>query len=95
VVTVIDENTGAEVEVVPVEAVAVVAAVNSLASEFPPGAAVEIERAMVWAINDCAERGITDPAEIRETMMAARQHMKASLHLRMNDLRSQAAAQEQ
>lgn len=87
--TVIDENTGEEVEVVQVEAVAAVAAINSIASEFPPEAAKAIEQAMVWAIQHCAEHAITDPDKVRETMMKARADMKNSLRMRMNDLRSQ------
>ena len=87
--TVIDENTGEEVEVVQVEATASIASINSLASEFPPEAGKAIEQAMVWAINDCNEKGITDPEKVREAMMQARANMKTHLRMQMIDLRSQ------
>jgi hypothetical protein len=35
-----------------------------------------IEAAMVAAIKKCAEEGITDPAEIRKRMLAAREQTK-------------------
>ena len=87
--TVIDENTGEEVEVVQVEAVAAVASINSLASEFPPEAGKAIEQAMVWAVQKAAEEGITEPDQVRELMMKARADMKTHLRMQMNDLRSQ------
>jgi hypothetical protein len=95
--TVIDDVTGEEVEVVQVEAVAAVANVSTLHNrELPPNAAKMIEQAMVWAVNKCAEEGITDPNEIRERMLAAREIMKKSMRNKMDDLRSQelAAAKE-
>lgn len=90
--TVKDDITGEDVEVVPVEAVAAIATVNQLNRELPPDAAKQIEQAMVWAINKCAEEGITDPDEIRAAMMQAREDMKKSMYTHMNDLRSQEAA---
>jgi hypothetical protein len=91
--TVIDDVTGEEVEVVQVEAVAAVANVSTLHNrELPPNAAKMIEQAMVWAVNKCAEEGITDPNEIRERMLAAREIMKKSMRNKMDDLRSQALA---
>ena len=87
--TVIDDNTGEEVEVVTVEAVAAVAAVNQLNRELPPNAAKVIEQAMVWAVNNCAEEGITDPDEVRGRMLAAREAAKQSMYVHMNDARSQ------
>lgn len=87
--TVVDENTGKEVEVVPVEATVAIATISSIASEFPPDAAKHIEQAMVWAVNDCNEKGITDPNKVKEAMMKARQGMKVHLRMRMNDVRSQ------
>jgi hypothetical protein len=87
--TVIDESTGEEVEVVQVEAVASVASINSVASEFPKDAAKAIEQAMVWAVEHCAQNGVTDPEEIRAAMLKARSEMKTHLRMQMNDLRSQ------
>lgn len=92
--TVISDETGAQVEVVQVEATASVAAINSLASEFPKSAAADIERAMVRAVQDANERGETDPDKIREAMLQARHEMKNALRMRMNDLRSQPSDQE-
>jgi hypothetical protein len=87
--TVIDAVTGEEVEVVQVQAVAAVASVNSIASEFPPEAGKAIEQAMVWAVQQCSEQGITDPDQVRELMLKARADMKTHLRIQMNDLRSQ------
>jgi hypothetical protein len=92
--TVVDEATGEEIEVVPVEATAVMTSINSLNSEFPQGAAKQIEAAIVQAINDCMEQGITNPKEIRERMMVARENMKKALRLDMHSKRSQEAAEE-
>lgn len=87
--TVIDDDTGEEVEVRQVEAVATVASINTLGSEFPKEAAKAIEQAMVWAVQKAAEEGITDPDEVRALMLKARQDMKVYLRSQMNDLRSQ------
>jgi len=90
--TVRDETTGEEVEVVQVHAVAAVASTNKLNRELPPDAAKLIEQAMVQAINKCMEDGISDPKKINARMMDAREAMKKSMYIRMNDLRSQEAA---
>ena len=90
--TVIDDDTGEEVEVRQVEAVAAIASVNDINKELPPNAAKLIEQAMVWAINKCMEEGVTDPEEINARMMQARADIKTSMYRHMNDLRSQAAA---
>lgn len=92
--TVVDDSTGEEVEVVPAHAVAAVASVNTLHNEFPPGAAKLIERAMVAAVQNAQSEGITNPVEIRALMERARRGAKASMGIRMNDLRSQEAAKE-
>lgn len=90
--TVIGDD-GKEYEVVPVEAVASIATISSASrDELPPDAAKQIEQAMVWAINQCMEEGISDPKQINARMMEARELMKRSMYTRMNDLRSQEAA---
>lgn len=91
--TVIDDVTGEEVEVVPVEAVAAIATVSTLSQrELPPDAAKRIEQAMVWAINKCNEEGVTDPEIVRGAMMLARDQIKKHMRMQMEDLRSQEAA---
>lgn len=90
--TVIDDVTGEEVEVVQVAAVAAVSAVNQLNRELPPDAAKRIEQAMVWAVNKCAELGISNPEEIRAHMLDAREAIKRSMYIKMDDARSQEAA---
>lgn len=87
--TVKDDNTGEEVEVVQVEAVVTVASINSLASEFPPSASKMIEQAMVWAVQECNSKGVTDATEVREAILKAREEMKSSLRMQMADQRSQ------
>lgn len=93
--TVVDDNTGEEVEVTPAHAVAVMASVNTLHNEFPPDAAKFIEAAMVAAVEIAQSEGINDPVKIRMLMDRARQSAKASMSIHMNDLRSQEAAKEQ
>lgn len=90
--TVVDDNTGEEVEVVPAHAVAAVASVNTLHNEFPPGAAKRIEQAMAAAAASAQSEGVTDPLVLRDRMRRAREGAKAAMRIEMNDLRSQADA---
>lgn len=92
--TVVDDSSGEEVKVTPVEAVAAMASVNSLKREFPPGAGKRIEEAMAAAAANAQADGVTDPYEIKQHMLKARESIKAAMRIEMNDLRSQAAAAE-
>lgn len=92
--TVISDETGEEVEVVQVEGAVAVATINSLASEFPKDAGKLIEKAMAAAAQLMHEQGITDPDQIREAMLSARESVKLALRTQMRDEQSQRAAQE-
>lgn len=81
--TVIDETTGAVVEVVPVMATAAVASVSNLSDNLPPDAASRIEQAMVAAITNANSAGITDPDEIKQLMLSARESVKLALRQEM------------
>lgn len=92
--TVIDDDTGEEVEVRQVEAVASVASVNDLNREFPPGAGKRIEEAMAAAIAAAQAEGVYDPYIIRDRARKAREGSKAAMRIEMSDLRSRADAKE-
>lgn len=92
--TIVDE-TGREVDVVPVEAVATVASANNFSSEFPKGSAEFIERCMVAAIAKAQEEGITDPEEIRARSLEARQLAKQAISTRVQEYNSQLLAGDQ
>lgn len=90
--TVIDDVSGEEIKVQPVEAVASVASVNALSREFPAGAGKRIEQAMAAAAASAQSEGVTDPLVLRDRMRRAREGVKAAMRIEMNDLRSQADA---
>lgn len=90
--TVVDDTTGEEVEVQPVEAVVAISSITDLASEFPADAAKRIESAMTAAISNAMEEGVSDPKELRERMLKARESMKISMRSEQRDARSQAEA---
>ena len=92
--TVVDDNTGEEIEVRPIHAVSAMASVNSLRDEFPRGSAAIIERAMATAAAQCAADGIADQVKVRDAMIRARRTAKNAIRMHMDDLRSQAALAE-
>lgn len=77
--TVIDENTGEEVEVRTVEAAATIANTGGIGSEFPKEAGRFIEESMAAAIRNALEDGISDPDELRARALKARDSAKAVL----------------
>lgn len=93
--TVIDDDTGEEVEVRPVMAAAAMASVNNAFGEYPEGAAKRIEAAMAAAAHLAISDGIDDPDEIRKRMLDARESAKIAMRNEMRDLRSQEAAAQQ
>jgi len=93
--TVVDDNTGEEVEVQIAEMTAAMASVVSLSRELPRDAASRIEQAMAAAVRNAMEAGVTAPEDIRKAMLNARSSTRIALLNEMRDLRSQeAAAQE-
>lgn len=93
--TVIDDDTGEEVEVKPVHATATVASVNSLHSDFPKGSAQFIEKHMAAAVMRAHEEGVTDPEEIRERILVARQLARNAIATAVQEHNSRIAAGEQ
>lgn len=92
--TVIDEATGAVVEVVPVEAVAAISMASTVGdADMPPDAGKLIEQAMAGAAQNAMAAGESDPAKIKEAMLNARASVKQAMHNEWRDLRSQRAAQ--
>ncbi len=85
--TVIGED-GHEHQVIGVEAVASIASINTLNSEFPPNAAKIIEQAMAGAVRNCYESGETDPVKIRKAMQDARESVKMALRAQQAEERS-------
>jgi|EndMetStandDraft_4_1072995.scaffolds.fasta_scaffold50074_1 hypothetical protein len=77
--TVIDENTGEEVEVQPVEAALTISTTGGFNSEFPASAGRVIEEAMAGAIRNAMEEGITDPDVLRQHALDAREAAKVLL----------------
>ena len=75
---VIDEN-GREIEVVPSHAVATLASISALGKEFPVNAAGRIQQAMADAVAFAYSKGISDPEEIKELMLLAREEEKKKL----------------
>lgn len=92
--TVISEETGEEVEIVQIEAVASIASVSRLSGsdDLPPDAGKRIEQAMSRAIASVMEQGETDPAKIKQAMMDARAREKIYMRNEIIDKRSQEAA---
>lgn len=91
--TVINDETGEEIEVVPVQAVAALASVAALRDEFPRGSAALIEQAMAAAVMRCNADGITDPVKVRDAMIQARLSTKEAIRIHMNNERSKVAAE--
>lgn len=77
--TVIDDVTGEEVEVRPVEAAVTIANTGGVGSEFPKEAGRFIEENMAAAIRNALEDGISDPDELRAHALKARESAKAVL----------------
>jgi len=92
--TVIDDDTGEEVQVVPVEAVAAVSSISAW-SDLPPGAGKQIEEAMAAAASQCMEAGISEPDAVREAMLKARDSVRIALRAQMISERSQYEAAQQ
>lgn len=78
-ITVLDES-GREIEVVPVEAVATLASVSALGKELPINAAERIQSAMAGAVALAYSEGVTDPEKIKELMLLAREDVKRELY---------------
>lgn len=93
--TVIDDNTGEEVEVRQVEATAAISSVTNLSGELPADAGKRIEEAMSAAIAQAMEDGVSDPDDIKTRMLQARESVKIAMRNEMRDLRSQEAAAQQ
>lgn len=83
--TVKDDNTGEEVEVSPVHAVAAVSIVSNVNYDMPSNAAQVIEQAMAGAAGAAMEDGVTDPDEIRAAMLKARESVKIAMRNQMRD----------
>ncbi len=77
--TVIDENTGEEVEVRAAETAVTISNTGGVGSEFPRSAGRTIQEAMAGAIRNAMEDGITDPDELRKHALDAREAAKALL----------------
>lgn len=92
--TVKDDNTGEEVPVTQVHAVAALAATSSVRGDLPRGSAELIQRAMSTAAADAIEKFGHDADKIRGAMLEARAAMKVSIRNHLNDLASQQAAAE-
>lgn len=92
--TVVDEATGQVVPVKQVHASAAIVIASSMAGDMPDDAATRIEQAMAGAAANCHAAGITDPDQIRASMLLARDSVKLSMSHEQRDLRSQEAAQD-
>lgn len=92
--TVIDDNTGEEVEVKPVQAVVAISMTSTMSDlELPPDASKRIEEAMSAAVTIAMGEGITDPDEIRAAMLQARERCKLAMRSEMEMLKSRLAAE--
>lgn len=93
--TVIDDNTGEEVEIRQVEAVAAVANVSMLRNnDLPPDAGKRIEAAMSAAAAAAMALEETDPVKIRAAMLEAREREKIIMRNEIVDRLSQEAAEQ-
>jgi hypothetical protein len=77
--TVRDDNTGEQVEVTPVHAVAAVSITSSVGYDMPSNASQIIEQAMIGAAKAAMESGVTDPDKIRAMMLKARESAKGDM----------------
>ncbi len=92
--TVIDDNTGEEVEVRPTHAVAAMASINSVRQEYPKGSAEIIQNWMANAAAQCAAQGITEPDAVREAMLSAREGAKKAIKVFLQEQASQEEAKQ-
>lgn len=91
--TVIDDVTGEEVEVRPVEAVAAISMASNMGvGDMPPDAGRRIEQAMAGAAANAMAAGVSEPDEIREAMLIARESVKIAMRAEWRDFLSQQAA---
>lgn len=72
-------ETGEEVEIKPVEAVAVAANVSATSTAFVRGDAAFIQAFMTKAVEDAYREGKTDPDYVRNQIYAARELAKHHL----------------
>ena len=93
---VIDDNTGEQVPVVQVEAVAAISMASTMGqSDMPPDAGKRIEQAMAAAAQNAIAAGVSKPEKIREAMLKARESAKATMKTEWRDFLSQQAAAQQ
>lgn len=90
--TVIDDNTGEEVEVRPTQGVAAMASVNSVKQEWPKGSAQIIQQWMANAAAQCTAKGITEPDAVRAAMLEAREGAKKAIKVYLQEQASQEEA---